>query len=170
MKLSLIAAVARNGVIGDGDKMPWHLPADLRYFKVMTQGKIVIMGRKTFESIGKPLPGRLNIVITRDSTWSAEGVKVVSGLDNAIEVGEGQALIDGVEEAVIIGGAQIYAQSLSIVDRLYLTQVEAEPEGDAHFPEIDYSQWQELGRQSFPAGDQPNRYPYSFIVYDRKEA
>jgi dihydrofolate reductase len=112
----------------------------------------------------------LNIVITRDSNWSAEGVKVVSGLGDAIEVGEGQALIDGVEEAVIIGGAQIYAQSLSIVDRLYLTQVEAEPEGDAYFPEIDYSQWQELGRQSFPAGDQPNRYPYSFIVYDRKEA
>jgi dihydrofolate reductase len=112
----------------------------------------------------------LNIVITRDSNWSAEGVKVVSGLGDAIEVGEGQALIDGVEEAVIIGGAQIYAQSLSIVDRLYLTQVEAEPEGDAYFPEIDYSQWQELGRQSFPSGDQPNRYPYSFIVYDRKEA
>jgi len=170
MRLALIVAQGLNRVIGNDNKLPWYLPEDLRYFKEVTMGKPIIMGRKTFESIGKPLPGRLNIVITRDSTWSAEGVKVVSGLDNAIEVGEGQALIDGVEEAVIIGGAQIYAQSLSIVDRLYLTQVEAEPEGDAYFPEIDYSQWQELGRQSFPAGDQPNRYPYSFIVYDRKEA
>ncbi|CAI8181714.1 MAG: Dihydrofolate reductase type 3 [Marinobacterium sp. xm-d-530] len=170
MRLALIVAQGLNRVIGNDNKLPWYLPEDLRYFKEVTMGKPIIMGRKTFESIGKPLPGRLNIVITRDSNWSAEGVKVVSGLGDAIEVGEGQALIDGVEEAVIIGGAQIYAQSLSIVDRLYLTQVEAEPEGDAYFPEIDYSQWQELGRQSFPAGDQPNRYPYSFIVYDRKEA
>ncbi|MGB1173613.1 MAG: dihydrofolate reductase [Marinobacterium sp.] len=170
MRLALIVAQGLNRVIGNDNKLPWYLPEDLRYFKEVTMGKPIIMGRKTFESIGKPLPGRLNIVITRDSNWSAEGVKVVSGLGDAIEVGEGQALIDGVEEAVIIGGAQIYAQSLSIVDRLYLTQVEAEPEGDAYFPEIDYSQWQELGRQSFPAGDQPNRYPYAFIVYDRKEA
>lgn len=170
MRLALIVAQGLNRVIGNDNKLPWYLPEDLRYFKEVTMGKPIIMGRKTFESIGKPLPGRLNIVITRDSNWSAEGVKVVSGLGDAIEVGEGQALIDGVEEAVIIGGAQIYAQSLYIVDRLYLTQVEAEPEGDAYFPEIDYSQWQELGRQSFPAGDQPNRYPYSFIVYDRKEA
>ncbi len=170
MRLALIVAQGLNRVIGNDNKLPWYLPDDLRYFKEVTMGKPIIMGRKTFESIGKPLPGRLNIVITRDSNWSAEGVKVVSGLGDAIEVGEGQALIDGVEEAVIIGGAQIYAQSLSIDDRLYLTQVEAEPEGDAYFPEIDYSQWQELGRQSFPAGDQPNRYPYSFIVYDRKEA
>ncbi len=170
MRLALIVAQGLNRVIGNDNKLPWYLPEDLRYFKEVTMGKPIIMGRKTFESIGKPLPGRLNIVITRDSNWSAEGVKVVSGLGDAIEVGEGQALIDGVEEAVIIGGAQIYAQSLSIVDRLYLTQVEAEPEGDAYFPEVDYSQWQELGRQSFPAGDQSNRYPYSFIVYDRKEA
>ena len=170
MRLALIVAQGLNRVIGNDNKLPWYLPEDLRYFKEVTMGKPIIMGRKTFESIGKPLPGRLNIVITRDSNWSAEGVKVVSGLGDAIEVGEGQALIDGVEEAVIIGGAQIYAQSLSIVDRLYLTQVEAEPEGEAYFPEIDYSQWQELGRQSFPAGDQPNRYPYAFIVYDRKEA
>ena len=170
MRLALIVAQGLNRVIGNDNKLPWYLPEDLRYFKEVTMGKPIIMGRKTFESIGKPLPGRLNIVITRDSNWSAEGVKVVSGLGDAIEVGEGQALIDGVEEAVIIGGAQIYAQSLSIVDRLYLTQVEAEPEGDAYFPEVDYSQWQELGRQSFPAGDQPNRYPYAFIVYDRKEA
>ena len=170
MRLALIVAQGLNRVIGNDNKLPWYLPEDLRYFKEVTMGKPIIMGRKTFESIGKPLPGRLNIVITRDSNWSAEGVKIVASLEEAIEVGEAQAMIDGVEEAVIIGGAQIYAQSLPLVDRLYLTQVEAEPEGDAHFPKIDYGQWQELGRQSFPAGDQPNRYPYAFIVYDRSEA
>ena len=170
MRLALIVAQGLNRVIGNDNKLPWYLPEDLRYFKEVTMGKPIIMGRKTFESIGKPLPGRLNIVITRDSNWSAEGVKVVASLAEAIEVGEAQALIDGAEETVIIGGAQIYAQSLPLVDRLYLTQVEAEPEGDAYFPEIDFGQWQELGRQSFPAGDQPNRYPYSFIVYDRSEA
>ncbi|NRP46865.1 MULTISPECIES: dihydrofolate reductase [unclassified Marinobacterium] len=170
MRLALIVAQGLNRVIGNDNKLPWYLPEDLRYFKEVTMGKPIIMGRKTFESIGKPLPGRLNIVITRDSNWSAEGVKIVASLEEAVEVGEAQAMIDGVEETVIIGGAQIYAQSLPLVDRLYLTQVEAEPEGDAHFPEIDYGQWQELGRQSFPAGDQPNRYPYAFIVYDRSEA
>lgn len=167
MRLALIVAQGQNRVIGNENRLPWYLPEDLRYFKQVTLGKPIIMGRKTYDSIGKPLPGRTNIVITRDDSWQAEGVKVTRSLDEAIELAKAQAMIDGVDEAVVIGGAQIYQQSLAIVDRMYLTQVEAEPLGDAWFPEIDYSQWQEIGRESFPAGDQPNRYPYSFIVLDR---
>ena len=170
MRLALIVAQGKNRVIGNENRLPWYLPEDLRYFKQVTLGKPIIMGRKTYESIGKPLPGRTNIVITRDPNWSAEGVKLAKSLDEAIELGEAQALIDGVEEAVVIGGAQIYEQSLSRVDRLYMTEVDDEPEGDAWFPEVDYSQWRGLGRESYPADDQPNRYPYAFVVYDRADA
>lgn len=167
MRLALIVAQARNRVIGDQNRLPWYLPEDLRYFKQVTLGKPVIMGRKTYESIGKPLPGRTNIVITRDPSWQAEGVKLASSLDDAVEIARAQAEVDGAEEAVVMGGAQIYAQSLGLVDRLYLTEVEAEPEGDAFFPQIDFTHWVELGRESFPAGDTPGRYAYSFVVYDR---
>lgn len=169
MRLALIVAQGRNRVIGNENRLPWYLPEDLRYFKQVTLGKPIIMGRKTYESIGKPLPGRTNIVITRDPDWFAEGVKLSASLEEAVEIAEAQALVDGVDEAVIIGGAQIYAQSLSQVDRLYMTEVDAEPEGDAWFPEVDYSLWSELARESFPAGDQPNRYPYAFVVYERKD-
>ena len=169
MRLALIVAQGRNRVIGNENRLPWYLPEDLRYFKQVTLGKPIIMGRKTYESIGKPLPGRTNIVITRDPDWFAEGVKLSASLEEAVEIAEAQALVDGVDEAVIIGGAQIYAQSLSLVDRLYMTEVDAEPEGDAWFPEVDYSLWSELARESFPAGDQPDRYPYAFVVYERKD-
>ena len=167
MRLALIVAQGKNRVIGHQNRLPWHLPEDLRYFKQVTLGKPIIMGRKTFESIGKPLPGRTNIVISRDVQWTAENIKVVRSLEEAIETAKAQALMDGVEESVVIGGAQIYAQSLASVDRLYLTQVEAKLEGDAYFPEIDYSVWQELGRESYPAGDAPGRYAYSFLVLER---
>ncbi|NVK01418.1 MAG: dihydrofolate reductase [Oceanospirillaceae bacterium] len=170
MRLALIVAQGRNRVIGHENRLPWYLPEDLRYFKQVTLGKPIIMGRKTYESIGKPLPGRTNIVITRDESWSAEGVKLARSLDEAISVAAAQALIDGVDEAVVIGGAQIYEQSLALVDRLYMTEVDAEPVGDAWFPEVDYTLWRELGRESYPAGDQPNRYPYAFVVYDRADA
>jgi len=169
MRLALIVAQGRNRVIGNENRLPWYLPEDLRYFKQVTLGKPIIMGRKTYESIGKPLPGRTNIVITRDPDWFADGVKLSASLEEAVEIAEAQALVDGGDEAVIIGGAQIYAQSLSLVDRLYMTEVDAEPEGDAWFPEVDYSLWVELARESFPAGDQPNRYPYAFVVYERKD-
>ena len=168
MKLALIVAQGKNRVIGNDNKLPWYLPEDLRYFKQVTMGKPVIMGRKTYESIGRPLPGRTNIVITRDANWSAEGVRIVNSLEAAVEMAEAQLLIEGGEEAIVMGGAQIYAQSLGLVDRMYITQVDGEPVGDAHFPEIDYSKWQEIARDSYPAGDQPNRYPYAFVVYDRK--
>lgn len=166
MRLSMIVAQAQNRVIGRQNKLPWYLPGDLKYFKQVTMGKPVIMGRKTYESIGKPLPGRLNIVITRDPAYQLEGAKVVHSLAEAIELSESQAFIDGVEEAMVIGGEQIYAQALSLAERLYVTQVHAEVEGDAFFPELEQSDWAELGRDDFKA-EGPNPYDYSFVVYQR---
>jgi dihydrofolate reductase len=164
----MIVAQSSNRVIGRDNKLPWYLPGDLKYFKQATMGKPIIMGRKTFESIGKPLPGRLNIVISRDASFTAQGIKVVMSLPEAIELAESQALIDGVDEAMIIGGAQIYALALPEVERLYITQVHADIEGDAYFPEFNRSQWTELGREDFSAQG-PNPYDYSFIVYQRSK-
>lgn len=168
MRLAMIVAQSSNRVIGRDNKLPWYLPGDLKYFKQATMGKPIIMGRKTFESIGKPLPGRLNIVISRDASFTAQGIKVVMSLPKAIELAESQALIDGVDEAMIIGGAQIYALALPEVERLYITQVHADIEGDAYFPEFNRSQWTELGREDFSAQG-PNPYDYSFIVYQRSK-
>lgn len=166
MRLSMIVAQAQNRVIGRENKLPWYLPGDLKYFKQVTMGKPVIMGRKTYESIGKPLPGRLNVVITRDTAYRLEGAKVVHSLAEAIELSESQAFIDGVEEAMIIGGEQIYAQALPLAERLYVTQVHAEVEGDAYFPALLLSEWDELGRDDFKA-EGPNPFDYSFVVYQR---
>ena len=167
MKRSMIVAMAENRVIGINNQLPWYLPNDLKYFKQVTMGKPILMGRKTFESIKKPLPGRTNIVITRNQDWSAEGVKVVHSLQQAFEMGESICEIDGQEEVMIIGGDQIYQSSLPDVDRVYLTKVHAEVAGDAYFPEVDWSQWREIGREDFKA-EGPNPYDYSFIVLDRK--
>jgi dihydrofolate reductase len=164
MRLSIIVAQSTNRVIGRQNKLPWYLPEDLKYFKRITQGKPIIMGRKTYESIGRPLPGRLNIVITRSTTYQPLGVKVVNSLEAAIELAEHQALIDGVDEALVIGGAEIYQQAMSLAERLYLTQVHAEIEGDAYFPEINAQKWQQILKEDFNAVE-PNPYPYSFIVY-----
>ncbi len=166
MRLAMIAAQSLNRVIGINNKLPWYLPGDLKYFKQVTLGKPIVMGRKTFESIGKPLPGRTNIVITRDAAWDHPGVRVVHGLDEGLELAESLALIDGVDEAVVIGGAEIYALCLPRADRLYLTQVHAEVNGDAFFPALTASDWKEVGREDFEA-DGPNPYDYSFIVMDR---
>lgn len=163
----MIVAMSENRVIGINNKLPWYLPNDLKYFKQVTMGKPILMGRKTFESIGKPLPGRANIVITRNKEWMAEGVKVSHSLDQAFEVAEAISEIDGQEELMIIGGDQIYKSCLECVDRIYLTQVHAQVEGDAWFPNIDWSQWKEVGREDFSA-EGPNPYDYSFIVFDRK--
>lgn len=167
MKKSIIVAMAENRVIGRNNKLPWYLPNDLKYFKAITMGKPVIMGRKTFESIGKPLPGRSNIVITRNQEWQHPGVTVVHNLDDAFRKAEATAVIDGVDEVMIIGGDQIYQTSLDLADRIYLTQVHAEVEGDAWFAEVDWGQWNESAREDFNAAD-PNPYDYSFIVYDRR--
>lgn len=167
MKLALIWAMSRNRVIGRNNALPWHLSEDLKYFKRVTMGKPVIMGRKTWESIGRPLPGRTNIVITRNPDYAVpDGVRVVTSLDAAIDLAEKICLIEGMDEAIVMGGAEIYAQALPKADRLYLTQVHADIHGDAFFPEIDLEQWQELGREDFSASG-PNPYDYSFVVLER---
>lgn len=169
MKLALIVAMAQNRVIGINNKMPWYLPNDLKYFKAVTMGKPVIMGRKTHESIGRPLPGRTNIVITRDDSFQAEGCKIVHSLAEAIELAESICLIDGGDEVIVMGGAQIYGLALADADRLYLTEVHAEVEGDAFFPELDKQFWQEVAREDYKA-EGPNPYDYSFLALDRKES
>ncbi|KGK40971.1 dihydrofolate reductase [Nitrincola sp. A-D6] len=166
--LSIIVAQSQNRVIGVNNKLPWYLPEDLKYFKQITQGKPIIMGRKTYESIGRPLPGRTNIVITRDSSYQLPGIKVVHTLDQALELAEQQALVDGSEEVLVIGGSEIYALALPQADRLYVTQVHASIAGDAFFPVLEADQWQEMLRQDFSA-DGPNPYDYSFIVYQRAD-
>jgi dihydrofolate reductase len=168
MRLAMIAAQSQNRVIGNNNKLPWYLPEDLKYFKRVTLGKPIIMGRKTFESIGRPLPGRTNIIITRNPDWTHDGagVRVVHSLQQAIELAESLALVNGFEESLVIGGAEIYALALPQADRLYLTQVHAEVQGDAHFPPLDPAQWQEMAREDFSAIE-PNPYDYSFIVLDR---
>lgn len=166
MKLAIIVAQAQNRVIGINNNLPWHLPQDLRYFKQVTMGKPIIMGRKTFDSIGRPLPGRTNIVITRDASYQPDNVKVVNSLEAARDLAESICTIDGCDEAMVIGGAQIYEQALALSDRLYLTQVHAEVNGDAWFPEFNPGEWMEIGREDF-SGEGHNPYDYSFIVLER---
>ena len=166
MKLAVIVAQSENRVIGRNNKLPWHLPEDLKYFKSVTMGKAIIMGRKTFESIGRPLPGRTNIVVSRNPDYQAAGIEVVHDLASAISKAESLSLINGNEEALIIGGSQLYGQALALTDRLYLTQVHAEVDGDAYFPAIDRQEWQQVGCEAFSA-DGCNPYDYSFLVLDR---
>jgi dihydrofolate reductase len=164
--LAMIVAMASNRVIGRNNQLPWYLPNDLKYFKATTMGKPIIMGRKTYESIGKPLPGRTNIVITSNREFSAEGVKVAHTIDEAMNIADAVAVLEGAQEVVVIGGSEIYALFLPKTDRLYLTEVHAEVEGDAFFPELDWSRWQEQGREDF-SKEGPNPYDYSFVVYQR---
>jgi len=169
MRLAVIVAQAENRVIGNHNRLPWHLPEDLKYFKAVTLGKPIIMGRKTFESIGRPLPGRTNIVVSRNSAYQHAGIDLVHSLEQAIERAEQVLLINGGDEALVIGGAELYAQALPRCRRLYLTQVHAEVEGDAHFPPLDADAWTEVGRETYqPSGCNP--YAYSFIVLQRREA
>ena len=161
MRISLIVAMSENRVIGRDNDLPWHLSDDLKRFKALTMGKPILMGRKTYFSIGKPLPGRTNVVITRDRTLSIDGVTVVYGLDEAIEA----AADEGAAECMIIGGAQIYDQSLALVDRIYLTEVHDTVDGDAFFPVLVPSDWREISRENRDAeGTNPS---YSFVELDR---
>ena len=160
MKLSVIVAMAANRVIGHENRLPWHLPADLQHFKATTLGKPVLMGRKTWESIGRPLPGRTNIVITRDTAYVAEGCVVVHSLDEAIHAA-GQA-----EEVMVIGGAELYRQALPQAERLYLTLVHGEFEGDIRFPEWQPDDWRETGRIDHGPDDK-NPHAYSFVTLER---
>jgi len=170
MKLSLIVAKAANGCIGRDNKLPWYLPGDLKYFKQATFGKPIIMGRKTWDSIGRPLPGRMNVVISRNPAWEAPaGTVAAASLNDALVRAEAQAELEGGDEVMIIGGGQIYAEALPMVDRMYITQVHAEVDGDAYFPEVNWDDWEEIGREDFSASDH-NPYDYSFVVYQRSRS
>ncbi len=157
--LSLIVAAAANGVIGRANRLAWHIPEDLRYFKRVTMGKPLVMGRKTFQSIGKPLPGRPNIVVTRDPAWTADGVEVAHCLEQALALAEGLA---GGGEVMVIGGAQLFNAALALAERLYLTEVHRNYEGDVFFPRPDPASWREVSREDH-AGDPP----YSFVVLEQ---
>jgi dihydrofolate reductase len=169
MRLSLIVAVAQNGVIGRDNDLPWKLSGDLKRFKAVTMGKPIVMGRKTYESIGRPLPGRANIVMTRDSNFSADGIDVVHDISSAVEAGENAARESGVDEIMVIGGANIYGATLSEADRLYVTEVHSVIDGDVRFPEIDGAIWAEVSREYCKAGPQET-CDYSFVTYDRVTA
>jgi dihydrofolate reductase len=169
IQLAVIVAAAENGVIGNNNALPWHLPEDLQYFKRTTLGKPIVMGRKTYESIGRPLPGRTNIVITRNPAFRAEGVRVVSSLDQALRLAEDIALIDDVGELVVIGGAEIYRTSIPRADVLYLTEVHTSVEGDALLPDIDWPAWREVSRERHASAG-ADSHDYSFVVYRRLQA
>ncbi len=159
MIISLIAAMDKNRLIGAGNALPWHLPADFRHFKEVTMNKPIIMGRKTFESIGKALPGRKNIVISRLG-FNAQGISVANSIDAALK------LADDAEEVMIIGGGSFYEQIIDRADRLYLTLVDAECEGDAWFPAFDKTQWYVIQQQSVKADDK-NNYDFEIVTYER---
>lgn len=161
-RLCIIAAMAQNRVIGIDNRLPWRLPADLAYFKSLTLGHHIIMGRKTFASLpgGKPLPGRTSVVVTRDANFAAPGCVVAHSIAEAI------AACAGDEEAFFIGGEELYRQALELADRLYLTEIRAEARGDAWFPAFEPSLWRETSR-TVCRSDERNSYDYDFVVYDR---
>lgn len=160
-ELILIAALARNGVIGRDNALPWRLRADLQHFKAATMGHSVLMGRKTWESLGRPLPGRSNLVLTRGPSFKAEGVTCFASLDAALA---GTADCDKV---FVIGGAELYRQALDRADRLMLTEIDADIDGDTHFPPVDWSKFEEIARQAGQA-DEHNQYNYAFVEYRRR--
>jgi dihydrofolate reductase len=162
MPLSILVAVAENGVIGHGGDLPWHLSADLRRFKRLTMGHAIIMGRKTWESIGRPLPGRRMVVVTRQPAYRAEGVQVVKSLKEALDA----AREAGDQQPFVVGGAEIYRQALPLATRLYLTRVRADVAGDTHFPEYPESDWQRLESEPHQA-DGSNDFPFCFELYQR---
>ncbi|RYY34947.1 MAG: dihydrofolate reductase [Sphingobacteriaceae bacterium] len=159
MTISIIVAIAQNYAIGKNNQLLWHMPHDLKHFKETTSGQTVIMGRKTFDSVGKPLPRRRNIVITRQEI-AIEGCEVVQSINDAIDLCKDE------EEVFIVGGAEIYRQSMDITNRIYLTIIHHDFEADTFFPEIDYAEWKETAREDYKA-DEKNPYPYSFITLER---
>lgn len=164
-RIALIAAQASNRVIGRDNSMPWHLPEDLKYFKRVTMGKPVVMGRKTFESIGRPLPGRLNIVITRQADWSAPaGMMVVDSVDRALEQAVRYGEEKGLDEVMVIGGGQIYERALPLAGRVYLTQIQQAFAGDAVFPPLG-EEWQQVACEDGESAE--SGLKYSFLIFDR---
>jgi dihydrofolate reductase len=160
MRLSIIVAMSENRVIGRGGRLPWHLPPDLKRFKALTTGHTIIMGRRTFESIGKPLPQRRSIVITRNPAWRAQGVEVANNLNQALAMAKNE------DEVFVIGGAEIFHQALPQADRMYFTLIHADIEGDTYFPQIDLSQWR-LEKEQHHEANAKNPHAFSFRVYER---
>lgn len=160
-RVTLIAAVARNGVIGRNGAIPWRIPGDLARFKRITMGHPVIMGRRTWESLGRPLPGRRNIVISRTPGFAPTGAEVFTGLAAAL------AACADASEVFVIGGTEAYREALPLADRLVLTEIDADVEGDAHFPPFDRGAWREVSREAHPAGGECP-YPYAYVTYERR--
>jgi dihydrofolate reductase len=160
MRIAAVVAMAENRVIGRQNQLPWQMPADLQHFKKVTMGKPIIMGRKTYQSIGRPLPGRCNIVITHDLDFQAPGCVVVNSVTSALEASAES------DEIFIIGGALLFEHLLPRIQRIYMTVIHHEIDGDAHFPEMKMSEWLECERSDYQA-DAENAYDYSFITYDR---
>lgn len=154
MRTVIVAAVARNDVIGVDGRLPWRIPEDLARFKRLTMGNAVVMGRETFESIGRPLPGRSNIVLSRRPDWSCQGVLVARSLEEALEIAASHD-----QDAYVAGGAEVYRTALRTADAMELTEVDAEPEGDTWFPPVDWSQWRETARERHPG--------FAFVTYER---
>ena len=162
MQITIIAAVATNGAIGKDNDLIWRLPDDLKFFKQATSGHHIIMGRKNYESIGRPLPKRTNVIITRDTSYQMEGCEVVHSIDEALEL----AKANGEDEAFIIGGGQIYEQALHLADRMHITFVHESFEADVFFPEVDYSQWKEISREEHPV-DERHKFPFSICTFEK---
>jgi dihydrofolate reductase len=167
VRIAFAVAVAQNGVIGAGGGLPWRLPTDLKHFRKTTMGKPIVMGRKTYASLGKPLDGRDNIVITRDRSFNAPGVHVVFTVEEAMALGRKLAALGGVDEVVVIGGAEIFRATLAAAGRVYLTLVHGRPEGDTHLDPFDPAIWAQTAREPMPQGP-GDQYPAEFIVLDRK--
>ncbi len=165
MKLSLVAAVANNNVIGSENRLLWHMPADLKHFKDLTMGHTLIMGRKTFESIGKPLKGRKTIVVTRNKDFDAQGCQIVHSIRDAVKA------VKAEKEVFVAGGSEIYAQTIGLYHtrRLYITRIYANFDGDAFFPEIDPGKW-ELKEMEEHEANEKNKYPYAFMTYKKKSS
>lgn len=165
MTISIIVAASENNVIGRNNALPWHLPADMKFFKEKTMGHCVVMGRKNFESVPdkfRPLSGRTNIVVTHQANYPSEGIRVVHSIGDAIRLAKEK----GETECFIIGGGEIFKQAMHRCDKIYLTRIHRDIEGDVFFPEINKDEWKEISRQDFKA-DEKNSYDFSFIVFDR---
>lgn len=163
----VVVAAAENGVIGRDNKLPWRLPSDLQHFKALTFGKPIVMGRKTFQSIGRALPGRTNIVVTRDASFQAEGIVTAASLDAALELAASDAQQRGAEAIAVIGGADIFAQAMPLVSRIEFTRVHAHPEGDAHFATPDPFTWEEVAREKHHAGAGDSA-DFTYVTYLRR--
>jgi len=169
IRVALIAAVARNGVIGADGAMPWRLSSDLRRFKALTLGHPVVMGRRTFESIGRPLPGRANIVVSRSEGFAPDGVTVAPSLEAGLDAARRLAEASGADTVFVIGGGEIYRAALPVADRLFLTHVEAEPDGDTRFPDIDAEAWVAIAEEHLAAGATDSAAT-RFVSYERRDA